>query len=242
MREPWPVRRNRRACGAAIPIPGHRQAWHAGRFPAHRQARPAGGQALLSQDAERSALIGSRPDRQGRGPAPTRRPLWQSGKTGSCRKIRSITSPSTCSRASRATISGSRRTCRGSAAFSPFTRHDARSGGSKPCCDCGRASVLRALGQYASRIGCCRSASDFRRLSKRETGVGAVPRAAYPRVCDKPPDNGGAKLAARPDEPSTPEICDRPRSPPRPTAPAPPQRSRASLCRSVPCGGLAIHT
>src|SRR5881275_1163383 len=49
----------------------------------------------------------------------------------SFRKIRSIMSPSTCSRGSRVITSGSRGPCRGSAAFIPSTRHDGRSGGLK---------------------------------------------------------------------------------------------------------------
>src|SRR5689334_6159544 len=38
----------------------------------------------------------------------------------------------------------------------------------------------------ASRTSCCRSASDFRRPTKRKIGVGTAYRAAYARVCDKP--------------------------------------------------------
>src|SRR4051812_525515 len=65
------------------------------------------------------------PDRIGTdGPPPIRRPLQHPGKRGSCRENRCITSPSTCSRASRAIISGSSGQCRGSAAFNPSARRD----------------------------------------------------------------------------------------------------------------------
>ena len=55
--------------------------------------------------------------------------------------------------------SGSRGRCRGSAAFSPSTRHDGRSGGSRPCCGCGRACVdalrgSRALLSLNCPVGC----------------------------------------------------------------------------------------
>jgi transposase-like protein len=128
------------------------------------------------------------PDRIGTdGPAPTRRPLRPPGKKGFSRKSRCITSASTCSRASRAITSGSRGRCRGSAAFNPYARHDGRSRDSKPCCGCGRDSDLQAPGQCASRTGCCRSVSDFRRLIKRETEAGCtVPRAPYVKFATGP--------------------------------------------------------
>jgi hypothetical protein len=81
---------------------------------------------------------------------------------------------------------GSSGRCRGSAAFSPSTRHDARSGGSRPCCGCTRALASPARGRCASRTGFCRSASDFQRPTKRKIGVGTAHCTAYARVCDKP--------------------------------------------------------
>jgi hypothetical protein len=57
-----------------------------------------------------------------------RRPSPPPGKTGTCRKIRSITSASTCGRGSRVTVSGSGDRWRGSAAFNPFVQHDGRFG------------------------------------------------------------------------------------------------------------------
>ena len=114
----------------------------------------------MLKDQPRSRPIGS----ARMGPLPIRRPLCpHPGKRGSCRETRSITSPSTCSRASRAIIFGSSGRCRGSAAFNPSTRHDERSGGSRPCCGCGRASASGAPGRCASRTGCCRSVSVCRR-------------------------------------------------------------------------------
>ena len=47
-------------------------------------------------------------------------------------------------------------------------------------------SILPAPGRYASKTGCCRSVSDFRRFTRRKTGIGTTPRAAYARVCDRP--------------------------------------------------------
>jgi transposase, IS6 family len=44
----------------------------------------------------------------------------------------------------------------------------------------------RAPGRCASRTGCSRSVSDFRRLTKHETGAGSVHRAADARVCNQP--------------------------------------------------------
>ncbi len=124
------------------------------------------------------------PDRIGTdGPLPTRRLSQPPGKTGSCQKTRCITSPSTCSKGSKAIISGSSGRCRGSAAFNPSARHDGRSGGLKPSCGCARALISRAPGRYASRTSCCRPASDFRRPTKRKIGVGTAHRAAYVRVC-----------------------------------------------------------
>ena len=104
------------------------------------------------------------PDRIGTdGAGPIRRPSRPPGKRGSCREICCITSASTCSKGSRAIISGSRGRCRGSAAFNPSIRHDGRSGGSKPCCGCVKDSGLQAPGRCASRTGCCRSVSVCRR-------------------------------------------------------------------------------
>src|SRR5690242_3261568 len=61
------------------------------------------------------------PDRIGTdGAGPIRRPLQPPGKTGSCRKIRCITSASTCSRGSRATTSGPRDPCPGIGGFQSF--------------------------------------------------------------------------------------------------------------------------
>jgi hypothetical protein len=45
---------------------------------------------------------------------------------------------------------------------------------------------LPVPGRYASRTSYSRSVLDFRRFTKRETGVGITPRAAYARVCDRP--------------------------------------------------------
>jgi transposase len=64
--------------------------------------------------------------------------------------------------------------CRGSAAFSPFTRHAGRSGGSRPCCGCARGSGLQVPGRCASRTGCCQSASVCPRRTKREIEAGTV--------------------------------------------------------------------
>src|SRR4051794_29955088 len=55
------------SAGLALPVPGHRQARHTGRLPAHRHARPQGGQALFPQNAEGAALARARPDRHRRG-------------------------------------------------------------------------------------------------------------------------------------------------------------------------------
>src|SRR4051794_34070433 len=119
-------------------------------------------------------------------PAPIRRPARQPEKTGSYRTSRSITSPCTCSRGSRAITSEAKDRCPGSAAFNPSARHDGQSGGSRPCCGCEKASALQAPGRYASRTGCCRSAPGFRPLTKCETEVGTAHSAAYSRVCDRP--------------------------------------------------------
>ena len=129
------------------------------------------------------------------GPLLIRRPSQPPGERGSYRAIRSITSPRTCSRGSRAIISGSRGRCRGSAAFSPSTRHGGRSGGSKPCCGYERALISRAPGRCASRTSCCRSASVCRRRTKREIGVDTAHRAAYARVCDRPSGRGWRRLS-----------------------------------------------
>ena len=43
----------------ALSVPGHRQARHARRLPAHREARSGSGQALLPQDAEGASLAGA---------------------------------------------------------------------------------------------------------------------------------------------------------------------------------------
>jgi transposase, IS6 family len=71
-----------------------------------------------------------------------------------------------------------KRTCRGSGAFSPSARRGARSRASRRCCGCARASALRARGRCASRTGCSRSVSVFRRLTKCETGAGTAHPAA----------------------------------------------------------------
>src|SRR3954464_3556460 len=71
-------------------------------------------------------------------------------------------------------------------AFNPSARHDGQSGGSRPCCGCEKASALQAPGRYASRTGCCRSAPDFRPLTKCQTEVGTAHSVAYSRVCDRP--------------------------------------------------------
>ena len=52
----------------------------------------------------------------------------------------------------------------------PSIRRDGRSGGLRPCCGCERALALPARGRGTNRTGCCRSASDFRRPTKRKTG------------------------------------------------------------------------
>ena len=58
--------------------------------------------------------------------------------------------------------------------------------GSKRYCGGGRGSASRVPGRYASRTGCYRSVSVFRRFTKHETGAGIIPRATYARVCDRP--------------------------------------------------------
>jgi hypothetical protein len=118
--------------------------------------------------------------------APTHPPSQQPGRTGSWRVCRSITSPSTCSKASRVTISGSSGPCRGLAASRPSTRRGVRSKGLKRCCGCVRASALPAAGRCASRTDCSQSVSVSQRLTKCETGVDAAYPAPCARVCDKP--------------------------------------------------------
>ena len=145
----------------ALPLPGHRQARHPRRLPADRQRAISDAAKRFFRKMLKDEPC-SRPTGSARmAPAPIRPPSRRPGKRAFYRTTRSITSPSTCSKASRATISGSSGRCRGSAAFTPSTRHDARSGGSRPCCGCARALASRAPGLSASRTGCSRSASDF---------------------------------------------------------------------------------
>ena len=101
--------------------------------------------------------------------------IAEAGKPACWRAPRCITSPSTCSRGSRAITSGSSGPCRGWAASNPSTQRGAPSRASKPCCGCARASALRARGPSASRTGCSRSASVSRRLTKRENQGRAQP-------------------------------------------------------------------
>src|SRR3954454_18056102 len=131
------------------------------------------------------------------GRGPTHPPLPQPGKTGSWRARRCITSPSTCSKASRATTSGSSGPCRGWAASRPSTRPGGPSRGLKRCCGCARASALRARGPSASRTGCSRSASVFQRLTKCETGVGHSPSCGLRQSLRHAPLGRTDELAAR---------------------------------------------
>src|SRR3954466_851822 len=135
---------------------------------------------------------------------PTHPPSRQPGTRGSWRVCRCITSPSTCSRGSRATTSGSSGPCRGSAAFRPSTQRDGPSRASKPCCGCARALALRVPGRCASRTGCSRSASVSRRLIKCKLGADPAHPAAYTRVCDTPVVPEGLRLADLP--PYSPEL------------------------------------
>ena len=98
--------------------------------------------------------------------------------------------------------SGSRDRCRGSAAFSPSTRPGVRSGGSRPYCGCAKGSGLRARGRCASRTGCCRSVSVSRRLIKPETRAVLAYRAAYARICDKPPTRYRGSAKSGPSNPT----------------------------------------
>ena len=90
----------------------------------------------------------------------------------------------------------------GSAAFSPSTRHDVRSGGSRPYCGCAKDSGLRARGRCASRTSCCRSVSVSRRLIKPEMRAVLAYRAAYARICDKPPTRYRGSAKSGPSNPT----------------------------------------
>ena len=57
--------------------------------------------------------------------------------------------------------------------------------GSRPYCGCERALALPARGRGANRTGCCRSASDFRRLTRHETGVGTAHRGLSQSFSDQ---------------------------------------------------------
>ncbi len=100
--------------------------------------------------------------------APTRPPSEQRGEPAFSFALRCTMSPSTCSRGSKATTSGSREPCRGWAASSPSRQPDAPFRASRPCSGCARASASPVRGPSASRTSCSRSASDFRRLTKHE--------------------------------------------------------------------------
>gem|GEM_PF-4567244 len=106
--------------------------------------------------------------------------------TGSCIRARYIMSRSTSSKASRATTSGSRRTCPRSAASSHSKRRAGRSLGSKRCCGCAKASAFPATGQSTTRMTCSGASSDFKRLTKRENATVRGVVSAYCKVCDKP--------------------------------------------------------
>jgi len=71
-------------------------------------------------------------------------------KEGLLRKNPTHTSPKTCSKALKATISGSSRPCRRSVASNPFTPPGEPSKGSKPCCGCARASASLSGGARSS--------------------------------------------------------------------------------------------
>ena len=77
--------------------------------------------------------------------------------------------------------------------FQASTRRGGRSRALRRCCGCAKVLALRAPGRCASRTGCSRSASVFRRLTKRKTGAAPALHAAYVRVCDRP---GGPLLQA----------------------------------------------
>ena len=157
-----------------------------GRLPAHGQARPGRGQALLPQDAAGGAAALPRPDRhrwcgvlstRHRGSPERRAPGAHAGPLrdqAPAAGDRERPLPGQAAHAAGGLLPGLPH----GAAHDPGLRgHAVAAQGLRLC---------RRAGRCASRTGCSRSASVSQRLTKCETGPIPAHPAAYARVCDTP--------------------------------------------------------